>query len=562
MLNAERNKAQNEADVLLDNAALQEAVHSLKHPPRLKNDASNNCWFHACLEILWVMGDAFHKMIQAKKEQKKLLAEEYENELKRFEEKKKKYDNDMVGYRKENKKAEEYENALRKYRNDLHEYDKIEKKKLEPYKAQIKEFEKAAEKYKKDLEAWEKSDKAQPKPEEPKAPEKPPEGEKPKAPVEVKAPRKPDKPLKPADPLLFLEALEVFSNALKGGKQKDISDAAHSLQKAVVSYHREFNEYGIQQDAPAFLDLVFSFLAPAEYVLDDQGQRILNKEKKPITKQKPLFKMETVRKGEEEFDGFKHVGAPDDQNILKLYFKDHKAAQATFQDILKYNFKKRPPEIGQDAISMVNEQGERKPVNLYSEKQRIANKQNPPDFLVVQMVRYYEPDGEQLAQERLEVIKRQKELLKEKTDELIKKEPEAYKDVERKEIEKEVEKILRKKGNWPAVPQQRNRKNTSDVITSIEPINFAKAFGVNDPKNTDYQYLLYGAVVQGGGIGGGHYTANVRGINPKGGEPQWCHTDDMGAQVKPLQQDKVVDANKEGYVYFFKRVKKPAVQAN
>ena len=526
----------------LEDIKKQKAVHSKHVPPPLQNNGRNNCWFHAVLEMLWSMGDDFHQMVNEMVKNKDILVKDYQKELAWHQKNLVDFEKRKATYQESLLKVQVYENALNKYKKEKLAFEKQEKASLDAFEAKVIEYKKAMQKYAEDLKAWE-NDKTKEKPAEPKEPE--PVKGAPQEPAEIRADAKPVRPRAPSDPLLLLNALKSYSDAIQAGELKEIQECAEGMQKAIMNAHPEYQAYGIQHDAPPFLEKILQFLSQPSC----------------------LLKMERTMEGKAGtmFEGLKSV-VPENNNLLQLVFYDKtekKIKNSNFQDILDINF--QPEEVFNDPANawvyeIENEKKEIvKKVNVthYTIKQTISNKQNPPDILFVHMKRFDNKKPAEIAEEREKVEKIHEEKIKHHAEELLKKEPEKYKDL--KEAEKAAEETLKARKVHVNYDQFMLRKINDPIdFPENHKVNFAKAFGVQDGDISNYDYVLCSTVIQNGvSIQDGHYKANVNGLDPKNGQQRWYHTDDVGAQVIPYDAKQALDSNKQGYIYFFRKVKKP-----
>lgn len=334
-----------------------DAVDALNVPPNFYNK-KNNCWFNAALEMFWIMGPDFHQLVKKKDLECKLMLEEYDIELKNYENAKNAYDQKMVEYADKmlayevNKKA-----AIENYRNQLISY----KNNCAIYETQFNEYKQAVEKFTDEKKNWESSDKTKEEPLCPVELEKP---TIPSGPPKVALPKKPLEPFQPADPFLLLDALKKFSDAIQFSDRNVIRKSAKTLQEAAFKSHFGSNEEGMQEDSGSFIEFILSYLSAPKIEI----------------------KTEFEGKAGTEFQGFKRTGR-ESNNVLYLNFNN----KTSLQEILDNNFQMKQVDDPNFSIPLEMEE---KSVDAfqYSEKQQIC--QSPPDFMFVVMKRVGYHKGE------------------------------------------------------------------------------------------------------------------------------------------------------------------------
>ena len=83
--------------LLLDQGMVQTSGPA-NTPPSFEN-LNNNCWFHAALELLWVLGEDFHHMVNDKYGQLDALVQKYNDDMEAFTENKQRYQLDKELYK-------------------------------------------------------------------------------------------------------------------------------------------------------------------------------------------------------------------------------------------------------------------------------------------------------------------------------------------------------------------------------------------------------------------------------------------------------------------------------
>lgn len=216
---------------------------------------------------------------------------------------------------------------------------------------------------------------------------------------------------------------------------------------------------------------------------------------------KPFFKIKIVNEGTSEPNSVSLQSiVVQDEYILKLLFKEN---MTNFQDILNDNFKQSPPIYDPNNPPYITDPIHLKKVPVTTSKESIVDDLNPPNFFIVRLNRNY---------------------------------------------------------------GTKNKITTCIDFPPDNKINFAKAFGIENPDEVNYKYELKATVIHlGESSQGGHYVANVCGID--GNEQEtWYSTNDLGGQVKSISAKDALNGieesagNKDGYLFFFKRVMPEPVQ--
>lgn len=102
-----------------------------------------------------------------------------------------------------------------------------------------------------------------------------------------------------------------------------------------------------------------------------------------------------------------------------------------------------------------------------------------------------------------------------------------------------------------------SKKQNDVYLPENNHVDFSKAFGLKDYDST-YDYALHGTILHEGDVGGGHYKANVLGVDPQNGLNKWYHCDDAAAsKTEALTNKNLANYNKQAYFYLFKRVGGP-----
>ncbi len=334
----------------------------------------------------------------------------------------------------------------------------------------------------------------------------------------------------PVDPMILLEALQAFTDAMDSGRIDAVRLAADQMQNAVRILAPNLRDFGRQQDAEEFLQFILSFLTDE---IGNDGK----------VKPKTFFNMETTRQGCGIHKNLTGVfSAP--QHILRLEIKDN----LNFQNILNDNFAKAEVNDPENPIPIGKSQ-----ITHYQEQQKISSQ--PPEFFFVQMKRFEFPSREEVIHELTRVAVEKKKIIDSAAKSIIAKRKEKKKEMNPDVARVLAEDSLKNRGLLPEFNLQARKKDALIEFPENHKINFAAAFGA-DSDNPAFTYEMRGAILHhGNSVAAGHYTANVIGTCPEGenvGSDQWFHCNDAGAIVTPQTPQEV--KNGEGYVYFFVKV--------
>lgn len=515
----------------------KEAVDATKVPTRLFYN-NNNCWFHASLQLLWAMGEDFHRMVREKDKDRAALIQDHVNEMKKHEERLAAYRKKKPQHLLDKEKFKAYEIALQKYKNeDLPAYDRELKRQQDAFKEKKRLYEE-------EIKQWELTGGPTQPPAEPIESQEITVQEPP-IPAKVSRPWL-TKPSEPVSEIGLLDSLKKLSEAMQAGDRQLIRRVADELLDAIRASPQTFpdlGEVGVQQDAPAFVDQLLRFLLS-----------------------KPLFIMDRSKEGLEgtQFAGLKKVNQ-DNMYTLQLEFKSNKSS---FQDILEENFKRTPPindPINAIKMDDPNQKDKVIEVSQYTEKQQISKNQSPPDLFFIHMKRFAAPSLAQIEEEEKAFNKVRNKKISDHAEELKKKAE--FKDKDEKEILKAAEVILEHKKQISTFNPDANRSRKISIQIKFPEnniVNFSKAYGIENTQDPDFDYVLCASIIQRGVTQGGHYVANVEGIDCNSGLPRWYHTDNMGGKVDPISSKQALtglsngdgNGHQDGYIYFFRRVKK------
>ncbi|MBS4165811.1 MULTISPECIES: hypothetical protein [unclassified Neochlamydia] len=513
----------------LEVAKGHEVKKLLSIPPAFKNK-KNNCWFHASIQLLWAMGDSFHQLVAEKYQERSILADTYHKEMDEYKE-------SLLSYQT---KCEQHKQslldqlkALKNFRKELKAYSLAQKKAEVEYQKAFQRYEvekQAWDVYLEEKMRWKASDHATTPPATPQENEPVlPVMENfvfPTAPhVEIGAiTQKPTLPSEPIDPTFLLDSIHLLSEALQLGNQDAITLAAECLETATPLMNAEFAEGGLQQDADAFMTALFSYLSP------------------------PFFKVEKEIKG---LPGtiFKdvHHFREDSASTLRLPLLSD---QTNFQEILNRAYSLQESDDEPGCFFDREENGKVTRVTQYSEQERLVEIKEC-GFILVNVKRYKYSLFTQREDkyERL-IASRAKQLIK--NDRVSSTSEEEAKKTAL-EMLKEEKRIPH---SYPATRYESKKISTPLSFPDNQRINFSQAF--KDQMDKDYEYELVGAVLQEGTLYGGHYKANVIGVNPHNGQSQWYHADDLKDRITTLSLAEARTSNANGYIYLFKKVAKVA----
>lgn len=533
----------------------KQAIHAGKAPPTFEW-SGNNCWYHSALIMFWAMGDLFHRLVQQKNkaENRKLMTEEYNQQLQAYNKLKEEYDKNTAEYKKKLDAFKDYKKQYRKYEKKLAKIEAKEGKAFEEHNSKLDEY----KKYKLELENWEK-DHTLPKPVEVAEPVMPAVFEKPVEPAPQEKPKLPPlEPRPPVNPQILLDALDLYSKAVQKGKLQDIREKSELLQTAFENHHQEYKIPGLQQASGEFIEAILEFLSPLKKVVDESGMIHF--------KRIPMVQVETIRAGLQgtEFEKFTRENAVEDQSMLALVIDEN---SSSFQEILDENFKLKTinnprfkfPMFDRSLPKEQRTEDKQVMVHQYTERQQIIRQKNLPDFICVEINRGYIPNQEELLKEREIVCEKRKEMIHQRAQNILKENPKILEDNdEAKALEIALiaaTEELKSEKKFPPYPEMEARKRGNKITFPNENhrINFSKPFGL-EKRNSEYDYDLYSAVIQGGGARGGHYVATALGNDPM----QWYHVNDAPRKVKQNTINEALENNKDGCVFLFKRVKKPA----
>lgn len=314
------------------------------------------------------------------------------------------------------------------------------------------------------------------------------------------------------DPLPLLDALRDYVKAVEAGDSKSTEAGERAVQRAAINLFPTLRTPGRQQDPNEFLIELFDFLAPA-----------------------PFFDFSETASGEGDLSYLKKEEKKP-ASILNLLLKN----QNEFQTILNNNFL---PERQLESRPING-----KPVPSWIKQDKIVANGPPPEFLFVQLMRAEQlPHQEILAQEKniedqinefAQSLRSKDENLDEETARIIAKQ------------------MLSDEDLLPEIVAV--RKNTTRVtLPNNNRIDFSKAFGLNE-SHPSYQYELHGTITHHGMDGSvGHYTANIRGTNPKNGKNTWFECDDCPSndpKADPMNYQNALTSNQDAYLFYFRRV--------
>lgn len=357
----------------------------------------------------------------------------------------------------------------------------------------------------------------------------------------------------------LLKALSDFNDAMVTGDNKKLQAATVRIQNSVIKMFPELQQAGRQQDAEAFLNFILGFLM--ERVQEDGTTAV-----------QPFLKIKTTRRGLDP--GQEHLFKEKTETALLQVF--HMKNKSSFQEILDANFVEEENYTDPTIMNGVD-------VDHYSEKLKIDN-ETPPEFIFIHMARFIFPSREELKEQEAKINEQRKTLVQQildgkqnvsgsrrkrrskktsvETAEAVSQEAlseESKKEQaenKRKEDIKAAITQLKAQHKWPEVDRRGRKINTSIKFPEDHKVNFAAAFGAEDPSDPNYIYELRGAIVhEGESLEVAHYTSNVVSIDPSTGKDQWYHCDDRGSIVKEVTNQIASEKNGNGYIYYFQKVK-------
>ncbi|KIC75312.1 hypothetical protein DB41_HS00100 [Neochlamydia sp. TUME1] len=505
------------------------AKKPLSMPPVFKNK-QNNCWFHAAIQLLWVMGDSFHQLVAEKYQERSMLVDTYNKEMDEYNE-------CLLNYQTKCEQRKQLLldqlKALKNFRKELKAYSLAQKRAETEYQRTFPRYEEekqAWDIYLEEKKRWEAADHATAPPAKPQDNEPvPPVMENlafPKAPeVEInEIIQKPKLPLEPIDPTLLLDSIHLLSEALQLGNQDAITSAAKCLEKATPLLDAEFVNRGAQYDADVFITALFSYLSL------------------------PFFKVEKEIKGLPGtiFKDISHF-REDSTSILRLPLLSD---QTNFQEILNEAYRPQVFDKEPGCSFDREENGEVRRVTQYSEQEKLVEIKERGFILVhVKRYKYF------VSTQRKD---KYEQLIKNRAKQLIKKDRASS--ISKEEAKKTALEMLKEEKlippSYPPTRYESKKISTPLNFPNSHRINFSQAF--KDQTDKDYEYELVGAVLQEGTLNAGHYKANVMGVNPHSGKSQWYHADDLKDHIASFTLSEARTSNANGYIYLFKKVAKMA----